>query len=351
MFSRTVTTAAPALHVSRDAMSNYPTSTQRTHWVYDSHAAVAAARAETRKEALANALKATVVVGQTTASTSEAEIEKDALTLEEEDEILRYHEHKIQSICAAFALPRKVKSTAVMLIKRFILRAGAGAYSLKIMMLTSIYVACKVEESYISADEFCKGVREDPARVLAAEVPFLAGLRFQLVCYSAVRPLDGFLRDIEDGSCAVSSKELIACRQKALDGIDALMLTDVPLVRPPGQIALCALRRAAREEKVPVLVEYCESIGERDTPSENKDSSLKKVLDEIDPYFERGVAPEEAVVKEIDKKLKLWRAKHVGKASATDGDGDSKKAGRDAKRRKSEQTREEMIANEEAALG
>lgn len=330
-------------------MSNYPTSTQRTHWVYDTHTAVDAARAETRKEALANALKATAVVGQTTASTSEAEIETDALTPEEEDEILRYHEHKIQSICAAFALPRKVKSTAVMLFKRFILRAGAGAYSLKIMMLTSIYVACKVEESYISADEFCKGVREDPARVLAAEVSFLAGLRFQLVCYSAVRPLDGFLRDIEDGACAVSSKELIACRQKALDGIDALMLTDVPLVRPPGQIALCALRRAAREEKVPVLVEYCESIGERDAPSK-KGSSLKKALDEIDPYFERGVAPEEAVVKEIDKKLKLWRAKYVGKAS-TDGDGEGKKAGRDAKRRKSEQTREEMIANEEAALG
>ena len=57
------------------------------------------------------------------------------------------------------------------------------------------------------------------------------------------------------------------------------------------------------------------------------------------------------MVKEIDKKLKLWRAKYVGKASATDGDGEGKKAGRDAKRRKSEQTREEMIANEEAALG
>ena len=59
-------------------------------------------------------------------------------------------------------------------------------------MLTSIYVACKVEESYISADEFCKGVREDPARVLAAEVTFLSGLKFQLVCYGATRPLEGF---------------------------------------------------------------------------------------------------------------------------------------------------------------
>lgn len=49
----------------------------------------------------------------------------------------------------------------VMLFKRFTLRYGVGAYSLKIIMLMSIYVVCKVEESYISVDEFCKGVRED----------------------------------------------------------------------------------------------------------------------------------------------------------------------------------------------
>ena len=61
------------------------------------------------------------------AESSTSSVETDALTLEEETQILRYHEHKIQSICVAFSLPRKVKNTAVMLFKRFALRTASRA--------------------------------------------------------------------------------------------------------------------------------------------------------------------------------------------------------------------------------
>ena len=53
-------------------------------------------------------------------------------------------------------------------------------------------------------------------------------------------------------------------------------------------------------------------------------------------------------MKEIDKKLKLWRAKYLAKTPAADDAGDAQKA---AKRRKSEQSRQDMIAAEEDALG
>ena len=65
------------------------------------------------------------------AESSTSSVETDALTLEEETQILRYHEHKIQSICAAFSLPRKVKNTAVMLFKRFALAHGVAARQFK----------------------------------------------------------------------------------------------------------------------------------------------------------------------------------------------------------------------------
>ena len=55
-------------------------------------------------------------------------------------------------------------------------------------------------------------------------------------------------------------------------------------------------------------------------------------------------------MKKIDKKLKLWRAKYVAASKATAED-EAKKTERDAKRRKSEQSRQEMIAAEEDALG
>jgi len=324
-------------------MSNYPTSTQKNFWLYESRDAVRDARAQAREATLKTA------VGANAESTSS--VETDGLTLEEETQILRYHEHKIQSICVAFSLPRKVKNTAVMLFKRFALVHGVAAHSLKIIMLTSIYVACKVEESYISADEFCKGVREDPARVLAAEVTFLSGLKFQLVCYGATRPLEGFLRDVEDGACKVTAKQLVECRKIALELIDSLMLTDVPLVRPPGQIALCALRRAARGANAADLVNYCESVGSRGTTPAPKGPALKEILDEIESHIEEGVEPDEAVVKEIDKKLKLFRSKYKAPAAAADDAGDAKKSGRESKRRKSEQSHENMIAAEEDALG
>ena len=322
-------------------MSHYPTSTQRRHWRYDSPLAVRALREEARARALELAVKE---------SASASSVEAEALSVDEAVALARYHEKKIQSVCAAFSLPRKVKNTAVMLFKRFALARGVETHSLKVMMLTSVYVACKVEESYISADEFCKGVREDPARVLAAEVTFLSGLRFELVCYGATRPLDGFLRDVEDGGCQVSAKHLVECRRMALETIDALMLTDVPLVHAPGQIALCALRRAARDVGASELVEYCENVGARGTTPAPSGISLKDILDEIETHVEEGVEPDESIVKEIDKKLKLWRAKYVAKTSAEDAS-DGTKAERDAKRRKSEQNRQEMIAAEEDALG
>jgi cyclin H len=322
-------------------MCDYASSTQREHWLHDTAAQVDARRARARVETFERA--------KASSESSSSAMETEALTPEEERTIVRYHEAKIQSVCGAFALPRKVKNTAVMLFKRFAVDCGTHAHSLKIMMLTSVYVACKVEESYISAEEFCKGVREDPSRVLAAEVTFLSGLKFRLVCYGATRPLDGFLMDVEDGGCkGATSKQLIECRKKALDIVDRLMLTDAPLIRPPGQIALCALRRAARECGASELEKYCEDVGARGTTKAPRGAKLKEILDDIESHVDEGVEPDAAVVKEIDKKLKLWRAKYLAKTPAADDAGDAQKA---AKRRKSEQSRQDMIAAEEDALG
>lgn len=326
-----------------ERMSNYPTSTARKYWLCADVATVERARVDAR----ASALRGKQLQLADASANTNVDVESTALTTEEETLILRYHEHKLYDLCIAFTLPRKVKHTAVQLFKRFYTTTHVGEHSLKIIMLTAIYVACKVEESYISAEEFCKGVREDPERVLAAEMTFLATLKFQLVCYSAQRPLDGFLRDIEDGGCKATSKQLVNCREKSIKIIDALMLTDVPLVFPPGQIALCALRRAAREEGADALASYCESVGDRatTTPTRNGGRTLKEILDDIETFVERGTAPDDAVVKDIDKKLKKWRAKFATKQPVADAEAADKKS----KRRKSEQAR--AVADEEAALG
>lgn len=55
---------------------------------------------------------------------------------------------------------------------------------------------------------------------------------------------------LEDG------KQLSQIRAKSLAAIDALMLTDAPLVFPPGQLALAALRSGMKTVSIFVLPLY-----------------------------------------------------------------------------------------------
>lgn len=55
----------------------------------------------------------------------------------------------------------------------------------------------QVEESYISAQEFCRVVRQDQATVLRNEVPLLQGLNFDLVVHTPYWCLEGFFTDLK----------------------------------------------------------------------------------------------------------------------------------------------------------
>ena len=80
-------------------MSNYPTSTARKHWLYPDVATVERARVDARASALREKQSQLAAAGESS--------DENALTTEEEALILRYHEHKIQTLCVAFSLPRK----------------------------------------------------------------------------------------------------------------------------------------------------------------------------------------------------------------------------------------------------
>ena len=168
-------------------MSCYPSSTQRRHWTLSADE-IARRRSEARARAIdaANEARAARVGG---APSGEAPT-IDPPTPDEEALLRRYYEVKIQKVCQAFSLPTKVRATAVALFKRFLTRTSPldRSHSLKVTMLTSIYVACKVEENYVSAEEIGKGMQEDHNKVLAAELSILAGLEFQLVTYSPTEP-------------------------------------------------------------------------------------------------------------------------------------------------------------------
>jgi cyclin H len=67
----------------------------------------------------------------------------------------------------------------------------------KHIMLTCIYLSCKVEEFHVSADELGKGIQQDPQVVLKNELTVLQGLDFELIVYTPYRSVDGFIYDLE----------------------------------------------------------------------------------------------------------------------------------------------------------
>lgn len=194
---------------------------------------------------------------------------------------------KIQKVCCAFSLPTKVQATAITLFKRFLLGTSLLQHNLKVMMLTSIYVACKVEENYVSAEEFGKGMHEDASRVLNAELTLLAGLSFQLVTYSPYRSIEGFRHDVEAKLSAgeignLSKEKLDECVAAASKIADKQLLTDAPLIHSPGKLALSALRSAARALSLEGVLEYIRGLEKQSTEGGETASCVSQSLDAID---------------------------------------------------------------------
>ncbi|GJP73294.1 hypothetical protein CLOP_g4030 [Closterium sp. NIES-67] len=120
-----------------------------------------------------------------------------ALSEEEERVMCRYYEGKIQEVCSAFRFPYKIYSTSLQYFKRFFLVCSVMEHDPKGIMLTAIYIACKVDEVYVSAEEFGRGIGQDPQLVLDNEVTVLQTLKFDLICYGPYRAIDGFMLQLD----------------------------------------------------------------------------------------------------------------------------------------------------------
>lgn len=154
-------------------------------------------------------------------------------------------------------------------------------------MLTSIYVACKVEENYVSAEELGKGMHEDASRVLNAELTLLAGLNFQLVTYSPYRSIEGFRHDMEeklraDDAGKVTLEKVDECVAAACKIADMQLLTDAPLLHSPGKLALAALRSAAGTLSLEGVLNYVRGVVKSQSPEGGEVGDVSQSLDAID---------------------------------------------------------------------
>ncbi|KAL6758199.1 hypothetical protein V8C86DRAFT_1525447 [Haematococcus lacustris] len=323
---------------------------------------------------------------------------KAPVTLEEEQQLLHFYESKVATICVQLRLPKKVQATALTYFKRYHLTHSCLEADPFRTLLTCIYMAAKIEEAYLSAEELCRVAQRDASVVLRAEITLLQGLHFDLVVHSPYRALAGLLQDIKDltaearasapganapeGSgagaaahslldpdlLAASPETMAQCRAKATAAVDTLMLTDAPLLYPPGSIALAALRSGLRARGLSctrylhrLAAQVAEGVGSDDAADVATESAvaaaaaqLTQMMEEVDRLGVQGMRKlEQQEVAEIDRRIKAWRASDPLQDPTSDeakqaaaAEAAAKAAKRDAKLRE----RKHRAAAEEARL-
>ncbi|XP_022133124.1 cyclin-H1-1 [Momordica charantia] len=225
-----------------------------------------------------------------------------ALSIEEEQFMRVFYENKLQEVCNNFHFPHKIQATALIYFKRFYLQWSVMQHNPKNVMLTCIYAACKIEENHVSAEELGKGISQDHQIILNYEMIVYQSLEFDLIVYAPYRSVEGYINDMED-LFHENAEMLQVLKETASLEVDKIMLTDAPLLFPPGQLALAALCRSNEVHAVIDFERYLESIFSRQSYA-HEISELYERLNSIDSWVNRYAFPSEKDLKHINRKLK-----------------------------------------------
>ncbi|XP_068642696.1 cyclin-H1-1 isoform X2 [Aristolochia californica] len=300
-------------------MADFQTSTHRAKWIFSPQELVEKFQATNQR-----AIKSLEQYGATRlevdvdGSLSYPEPQIDAkdnaaekhslpkpLNIEEEQLLRVFYEHKIQEVCGAFGFPHKIQGTAIIYFKRFYLQWSVMEHHPKHIMLTCIYASCKVEENHVSAEELGKGIQQDHQVILNNEMIVLQSLGFDLIVYAPYRSVEGFGNDMEE-FCQTHNgqpEKLKDLLETAKLEVDKTMLTDAPLLFPPGQLALAALRKSNEVHRVLDFGRYLDSIFSQQRTTHTK-AELEASLGAVDSLVRKLKIPSTKDMVHIDRKLK-----------------------------------------------
>ncbi|GLC38473.1 hypothetical protein PLESTB_001729700 [Pleodorina starrii] len=340
--------------------------------------------------------------------------------------MLKYYQQIIQEKCREMRMPAKVMATAIQYHKRFFLRHTSMEYDPGRVMITAIFMATKVEERYTRAADIAAAFDVSEDLVVKQEVALLEGLNFDLVVHSPYRALHGIIQELKDARVAAAAGlppptasasapspaspgsaaanlpsldeplltaplQLVDDASRAAYGaLDALLLSDAPLLYGPAQLAAAALRSGFKTKGVRIpsflarlaaraaaqrATREAEADGDGSPPDDDDGAAtdaaaaaaaqadpaaaLTAVLDELDSLGSEGARRVEvAEVKEANAAAREWRNLLKDAASAAGGGGPGKGAGgagddaaRAAKREAKKAARAAAKAKEAELLG
>ncbi|XP_027934215.1 cyclin-H1-1 [Vigna unguiculata] len=327
-------------------MADFMTSTHRVKWIFTPQQLVEKYKAANqRAKHILEKYGATLMEVDVDGSLSYPEPQMTAkdsgekhsrtkpLSIEEEQCIRVFYENKLQEVCKNFRFPHKIQATALIYFKRFYLQWSVMEHQPKHIMLTCIYAACKIEENHVSAEELGKGISQDHQMILNNEMIVYQSLEFDLIVYAPYRSVEGFILDMEE-FCNAGDDQLQmlkTLRETAWLEVDKMMLTDAPLLFPPGQLALAALGNSNALHNVIDFDSYLGSIfyGQN---SMHTMAELAESLHAIDSCVKNYKIPSDKELKHINRKLKsCW-----GHSSHDEGKKREKKSKHKSKRSSNE---------------
>ncbi|KAG4933915.1 hypothetical protein JHK87_047917 [Glycine soja] len=133
----------------------------------------------------------------------------------------------------------------------------------------------------------------------------IQSLEFDLIVYAPYRSVEGFINDVEEFCNAGDDQlEMLKTLQEtARFEVDKMMLTDAPLLFPPGQLALAALSNSNALHRVIDFDSYLRGIFSHEN-SMHTMSELSESLNAIDSWVRKYKSPSEKELKHINRKLK-----------------------------------------------
>ncbi|CAI4053451.1 hypothetical protein N7582_005726 [Saccharomyces uvarum] len=164
------------------------------------------------------------------------------LTMEEELSLVNFYAKKVQVIAQHLNLPTEVVATSISFFRRFFLENSVMHIDPKSIVHTTIFLACKSENYFISVDSFAQKAKSTRESIIKYEFKLLESLKFSLLNHHPYKPLHGFFLDIQNvlyGKVDLNYMGQIYDRCKKR--ITGALLTDVVYLYTPPQITLATL--------------------------------------------------------------------------------------------------------------
>lgn len=280
----------------------FPTSTQKNYWIFGSESELNKLRE--------NANKAFIKRHINRVQGIKDDKSNYFLNSNEERLLVKFYEIKMRDFCRRFTpqMPKPVIGTAFHYLKRFYLNNSVMDYHPKEMLITCVYLACKVEEFNVSIKQFVANVKGDLEKatdiILNNELLLMQHLNYQLTIHNPYRPIEGLLIDLKVRSNLSDPDRL---RPTIEDFIDRLFLTDASLLYSPAQLALAAVLHSASKNQENLDAYVTETLlGKNNGLQYLKD--LIEAVRKIRTFLVKNVeTPSRDQIKYIEKRLEICR--------------------------------------------